>query len=257
MKKSERTLVGVVGIAGGLVLFFLLALPQWDSFSSKNTQVTALKDEVKNLETQKTTLDAQITLLERNTDIPPGITIRKYNEDTRAQIIKELLDKAVTLSTSVGNRFISLIPAEVEAIITPPPPAATGTTPASVSTTAPGAATSTTATATTTPATTGTTTAATTGTATTATGQTDPASTLPKPLLSSFGYDLAIRGTYDSLQRFLKTMDVEKELMEITNITLENEISAIPGATSATGVLPDPQYPIRMTARIRLAMQPE
>jgi hypothetical protein len=248
VKKSERTLVGVAGIAGSLVLVFLLTLPQWDSFSSKNTQVTALKDEVKSLETQKTTLDAQITLLERNTDIPPGITIRKYNEETRAQIIKELLDKMVTLSTSAGNRFISLLPADVDAIITPAP-AAAGTTHA-VGTTG---ATSSTVTA----PNTGTT--VTTATTTTATGvtTTDPNAGLPKPLLSTFGYDLSIRGSYDTLQRFLKTMDVEKELMEITSITLENEISAIPGATSTTGVMPDPQYPIRMTARIRLAMQPE
>ena len=243
MKKSEKTLVGVVAIAGGMALFFLMGLPQWDSFSSKNTQVSLLRDEVKNLETQKTTLDAQVTLLERNTDIPPGIMIRKYNEQTRAQIIKELIDKAVNLSTNAGNRFISLFPADVDAIIPPAAPNTAGTT-------------VTKATATTSPTTPATTTTTTT---TTATGGSDVQQPiLPKPVLSTFGYDLAVRGTYDTLQRFLKTMDVEKELMEITNITLENESSAIPGASSTgSGVLADPHYPIRMTARIRLALQPE
>lgn len=225
-KKSEKTLVGVALLVGGFALFMMVTLPQWDAFSANSSQVAALQEEIKELEAQKTSLDAQVSLLTHNTDIPPGIAIRKYNEQNRAQIIKELLDRVVNLATDSGNRFISLAPSETTPIL---PPASASGKAASGS----GAA----ATAQPTDA-----------------GKGDSTS-LPSPVLNTFGYDLSVRGTYDTLQRFLKTMDGQRELLEITNITLENEAAGLPG--SANAQMADPAWPIRLTARVRLALQPE
>jgi hypothetical protein len=243
LKKSERTLVGVALLMGGLSLFMLVGLPQWDAFSASSGQVTALQEEIKGLEARKTALDAQVSLLMRNTDIPPGIAIRKYNEQNRASIIKELLDHVVNLATDSGNRFISLVPAAATPIL---PPAA----PASASGATANKAAGNSATTASTPSTT----AASAGN-TTASGADQPDAALPQPVLNTFGYDLAVRGTYDTLQRFLKSMEGQRELLEITDITLENEAAGPSG--SANTQMADPAYPIRLTASVRIALQPE
>lgn len=224
MKKSEKTLVGLMMIVGGIALVVGVGLPQWDAFSNNSSRISTLNDEIKGLQVQKENLNATIALLEKNTAIPPGLEIRRYTDQNREEIIKSLLDGVVKLATGAGNRFISLTPSEVAPILAPPPPPKEG--------------------------------AGTKGaTNTNAAASTDPnaAPAAPPPLLSTFGYELAIRGTYDSLQGFLRAMDSQKELLELSSITLENEASKSGKGPDDTA---DPHFPIRLTAKVRLALQP-
>src|SRR5688500_14346409 len=117
LKKSERRLIGGAALAGGVAIVMLVAMPQWDAFSASTNQVNTLKEDVKNLDQQKESLRSQIALLEKNTDIPPGIIIRTYTEDNREQLVKRLLDQVVTLATGAGNKFISLAPYDADPIM--------------------------------------------------------------------------------------------------------------------------------------------
>lgn len=244
LKQSEKTLVGIALMAGSIALFVGLGLPQWDAASASQAQIASLEEEVKNLDAQKSNLNAQIVLLQKNTDIPAGIEIRTYNDNNREQIIKEFLDNITNLATDAGNKFISLTPGEAIPIL--------GVGKDGEATTAkPGDKSATTATST-----------ANTSSATTQAGTTntptagDTSATLqPTPILSTFGYELAIRGTYDTIQSFLRAMDEQKSLLEISGITLENELGGT--MTGSSSQIADPNYPIRLTARIRLALQPE
>lgn len=231
LKKSEKLLVGGALIAGGIALFIGVGLPQWDAYTSSNTQVTDLNQQITDLGTQKETLNAQIALLEKNTDIPPGIEIKTYTPDNKEAIIKEQLDEVVGLATRAGNKFISLTPTEAEPILPPPKapekgkngeaaanPEATGTADASASG-----------------------------------DKKEPV--MPDPILSTFGYDLAVRGTYNSIQNFLKLMDEQRALLEVSGIRLENEAGGDQTASAGDKVI-DPSAPIRLTAKLRLALQP-
>jgi hypothetical protein len=215
-------------------------MPQWDSWNASNNQVNALKEEIKNFTAQQDSLKAQVALLRQHTDVPLGVTIRTYNEGNREQIIKALLDHVVNLAMGAGNRFISLKPSDAAPMIPPPAPSAS-------------------AAKTTTTTTTSTTTAAS-ATTSTSTSTTDAnaeaeAAVAPPPL-TTFGYDMAIRGSYDTLQRFLRIMGQQKELLEIVSLTLDNEAVKGKAASSSAGI-PDPSRPLKLTAHLRLAIQPE
>ena len=231
LKKSEKMMVGYGLIAGGIAIVVGLGLPQLDAFNASNGQVNDMNQQIKDLAVQKETLTAQITLLEKNTDIPPGIDIRTYTADNKEQTIKEMLDGVVGLATEAGNRFISLTPSDADPVI--PPPAATADKGKDAATGA----------------------AQTPAAGATASGDDKKDAALPPPIMSTFGYDLAIRGTYDSIQNFLKAMDGQKELLEISGIRLENE-AGNDQVNSSGERITDPSAPIRLTAKLRLAMQP-
>jgi hypothetical protein len=135
----------------------------------------------------------------------------------------------VQVSNDTGNVFISLTPFDAEPIVPPPPPPdkTDGSTTASATTT----------------------------------GSTDPnkPEAPPAPLLSTFGYEIDMRGTYDSLQSFLRNMDQQKELMEVFSITLQNEAFPDPSKPPTTdpNSSPDPKFPIRLNAKLRLVLQPQ
>jgi len=241
LKKSEKNLVGVATIAIGGAIIMMVAMPQWDSWNASNNQVNALKEEIKNFTAQQDSLKAQVALLRQHTDVPLGVIIRTYNEGNREQIIKSLLDHVVNLAMGAGNRFISLKPSDAAPMIPPPAPSAaaakTGTT-----------TTTTTSTTTAASATTSTT------TSTTPDANAEAEAAVAPPPLTTFGYDMAIRGSYDTLQRFLRIMGQQKELLEIVSLTLDNE--ALKGKAGSAGT-PDPSRPLKLTAHLRLAIQPE
>jgi hypothetical protein len=192
--------------------------------------VTTLNEEMTSLKSQKETLTAQIALLERNTDIPPGVNIKTYTPENKAEVIKELLDQVVSLATGAGNKFISLKPAEVTPLVAPPEEKKEDDkTKAADATPATGA--------------------------TDATKPEGEAEALPPPLLNTFGYEMAVRGSYDTIHHFLKAMTEQKELLEISGINIAYESMASGTSGSDSKVL-DPNYPIRLTATIRLALQP-
>jgi|GEM_PF-1983797 len=248
LKKSEKNLVGIASIAIGGAIIMMVAMPQWDSWNASNNQVNSLKEEIKNLTAQQNSLNAQVTLLRQHTDVPLGVTIRTYNEGNREQIIKSLLDHVVNLAMGAGNRFISLKPSDAVPMILSPPPLKTA---ANGYSSTPAAATTTT-TNTTTTATTTTTTSTTTSTTPDVNAEAEAA--VAPPPLTTFGYDMAIRGSYDTLQRFLRVMGQQKELLEIVSLTLDNE--AVKGKAGSAGT-PDPSRPLKLTAHLRLAIQPE
>lgn len=247
LKQSEKTLVGVAMIAAGIALVVTIGLPQFDAYNASNTELTSLKDEITSLETQKTTLAAQIKILEKNTDIPSDIKVKTFTLDTREQMIKQMLDQAIGLASVSGNVFISLSPVEVD-----PFP---GTAEASAKDGQSGDAAqgenkdkansdqSESADAS----------ADDSG----SDGESKEPPPPPAPTLSTFGYELAVRGTYDTIQKFLQKMTQQKELMEILEVTLENEATASSGSSSSSGSasLANPKAPIKLKATLRLAMQ--
>jgi hypothetical protein len=245
LKRSEKMLVGLGMMAGGLALLIGVGLPQWDAYSATNTQIAALNDEIKLMDSQKTSLNAQIALLEKNTDIPPDIHIRTYTEQSKDEVIKAMLDQLVNMATDTGNKFISLSPDETAAPIVAPPPAADKDKAKD------GKAQGNQATPT----------ASTSATGSAAADQpADPNAPpeVPPPILSTFGYNLSIRGTYDTLQHFLRSLDSQKELMEVSAILVENEAGADrAGGGSGAATTSDPMHPLKLTASVRIVLQPE
>lgn len=217
MKQSEKTLIGLMLVVGGIALVALVGLPQWDAFSSNQSQVTSINDEIKALEAQKTILNAEISQLEKNSAIPQDVEVHVYTEKNRERIIKGMLDRVVNLATQAGNLFISLAPLDDKSSV-PVPPEPKEAKPAA-----------------------------------NAGSANEEVPTPPPPVLSQFSYELSIRGTYTSVQNFLRAMAEQKALVEIATIKLENE----QGETRTADNHPDPFHPIRMTATIRLALQPE
>lgn len=222
LKHTEKMLVGAAMLAAGIGIVVGVGLPQFDAYNASTTELTNLNEEMTSLQGQKESLTAQIAILEKNTDIPPDIKIKTYTDKNREEVIKQVLDQIAGLATGAGNKFISLKPAEVTPLVAAAPvdeaaaKAAAGTTPANGSTT-------------------------------------EAPAEAPPPMLNTFGYEMSVRGTYDTIQKFLKAMANEKELMEISAINVTNE-SNIQGGASPDA-LADPSYPIKLTATLRLAMQ--
>lgn len=227
LKPNEKKLVGIMMLVGGVAMITALGLPQWDAFMANTSQSGSLNEEIKSLDAQKANLGSQIALMEKNTAVPPGLKIRTYTEENREQIIKEMLDGVLGMATTAGNKFISLKPLEEQAAEQAAPEATSeqGTAQAPDGATADAAA------------------------------QSQAAETAaPTATLSSFGYELSIRGTYNTIQGFLRALDEQKELMEISGIVLENEYN--PDQPADADSNPDPSFPIRLTAKLRLVLQP-
>jgi hypothetical protein len=245
MKNSEKQLVGIAILAAGVYVVFSFGLPQWDSFSANNTKSASLQSDLKAAEAERDNLNLQISLLQKNIDIPADIRVKTFTNDTEAQAAKELLDHVVNLATGAGNKFISLAPVTVQPFLAAPKAqgASDPNAPAGAATTPPpgdpNAAAS--------PPPAG--------------SEEEKAVALAKaqaslPPLVTKGYELTIRGTYSTLQGFLRFMDQEKMVMDMMSFDLENEAASTstnPGA--ATGKTTDPNFPLRLKITLRLALQ--
>ena len=224
----------------GIAVVFAAGLPQWDATSANISKASSLKDELKSSETQQESLKLQISMLEKNIDIPSDIEIKTFNDNNEEQATKELLDHVVNLATTGGNKFISLSPAEVAPFWTPPPPPKTQDPNAPAAPTDAAASAAPAASATDTPA------------------ATDPnaaaaAASSAASLLVTKGYDLTIRGTYTSLQSFLRAMDKQRMIFDMSNFDLESESSSTTADAGST--VSDPDFPLRLKVTLRLALQ--
>jgi len=79
----------------------------------------------------------------------------------------------------------------------------------------------------------------------------------PPPVLQRFKYDLAIRGTFDSLQEFLQLMNTQKELVEVSSIMIENEAGAERAMDPGPDKVYDPFHPLKLSATLAIYLQPE
>lgn len=241
MKNSEKQLVGIAILAAGVYVVFSFGLPQWDAFMTNNTKSASLQSDLKAAEAERDNLNLQISLLQKNIDIPADIQVKTFTNDNEEQAAKELLDHVVNLATGAGNKFVSLAPITVEPFLAPKQPenpdpnAQEGMMPNPVDPNAapppaPGS-------------------------------EEEKATALAKaeaslPPLVTKGYDLTIRGTYNSLQSFLRSMDQQKMVLDMITFDLQNEAA---GGTPAPGdslaATPDPNYPLRLKITLRLALQ--
>src|SRR5690606_9454086 len=112
MKRSEKMLVGIALIAGGLAVLLTVGMDAWNALNSTNASIESLKTEINSLETQKTALAASVAQLEKNTQAPLDVHIRKFNDGNREEMIKAILDQVVSVVSGTGNLFVGIVPAE-------------------------------------------------------------------------------------------------------------------------------------------------
>lgn len=255
MKRSEKMLIGGGMIVVGLGVLGMFGSEQWTNFSNNTIQADTLNKEIQAMTQQQQGLQRSIDTLKKGVDLPENITIQEYTPETRDAVIKAVVDQVVGKATSTGNTLISLSPATVDPFIPAEDPEAKDPNAAADPNAAPAEGADPNATP-----------------ADPNAEPVDPAATgapvitigeqasgPPKPSLETFGYELIIRGTYDSLQAFLRSLASNRELMEVMNIRLENETGVsrvMPDASTGGGdVALDPSRPIKMTATLRLVMQ--
>lgn len=229
LKEREQKLIGAMLIVGAIAAFVGVGLPNFDTISKSLAKKKELEDENKSLDTQKATLETSVKALQEAARLPNDMQVRQYTAETQQKVVKELLDSVIKYSAKNGNTVVYLKPwADVPKILPPPPP---------VDTTAAAAA----------------------GTP----GATTPPATTPPPspadMLTTVGYEFAMRGTYQTIQNFLEAMDEQKEILELNSIQLVNEAGADrvggKGAIPSTDVLKDPTKPIRLTVKLRLVLE--
>lgn len=233
MKSSEKKLVGIAMAAGGIALFVAMGLPQWDVFTANTTKAGTLRDTLKSTQAMKDNLTVQVSLLEKNIDIPADIQVKTFTNDTEEQATKELLDHVINLATGVGNKFISLSPASVDPFLAPKPKAkdkdGKEIDPAAAEAASGASAEDTKA------------------------AMLAAAEANAPPLLTK-GYELTVRGTYDTLQSFLRAMDKQTMILDMLNFDLENEAVDTSAPSDASAAF-DPSFPLRLKVTLRLALQ--
>lgn len=213
LKRSEKTLVGLMMVVGGLALLVMFGLPQFDALMTNIQRKQELENQLTSATQTRDILSSSVQELRRRTTQGSEINIRKYTLQDKEKQIKEILDQVVRAAGKTGNKFISLEPVEVPPLFTPPPPPTEEELKKAQER-----------------------------------GEPPPE---PPAKLDTFGYEFAIRGTYRTIQAFLKAMDDHTELMELHAIVLTNEAAE----ASVTDDV-DFEHPIRLTAKLRMVLQP-
>ena len=198
MKSSEKMIVGICLAVAGVALIFYAGLPQWDVYNTNTTKAASLNDELKSSQAQKIELDASIARLKHNIALPLDIDVQAFTSDTESTATKALLDHVVGLATQANNKFISLSPAEVPPLFTPPSDDKSDTANSDSASNKQNDSTSK-------------------DNQVTKNANGDTTKSDDSALLVTKGYELTIRGTYDSLQYFLRAMDAEKKVFDLYN----------------------------------------
>ncbi len=223
LKDREAKLIGIMLIIGGLGAFVALGLPQLDALGKAVQQKGTLEQSNQDLEAQKQTIQTAINTLQEQAKLPNDVKVRQYTDATQQKVVKEILDTVIKSAATRDNTVVYLKPwLEVTPIIPPPPAPDPNAQPPAGANAAP------------------------------------PAPPPPPPL-TTVGYEFAIRGTYQTIQSFLESMDQQKEIVEINSVQLLNEGGADrvggKGAITAAEVLKDPTKPIRLTTKLRLVLE--
>ena len=164
-------------------------------------------------------------------EVPAEVHLREFaSEDDLQPLVKDVLNDIVGFADAHNNKLIVLKPYAAEPFIKPPPEPETG-------------------------------------------GIRRNAQKAPSPeeqqkldeqrklanQIRTIGYEMAIRGTYGTIQSFLKEMEQYDQLVEINTITLLNEAGADRSGANplvkGKDVLFDPARPIRATMMLRLGLK--
>jgi hypothetical protein len=259
MTKKEQVLVGATLVVGGLVgIGMLLVMPQVDAITLGWSNIEQQKKQLEQLNVQKSSLESHIAQYQQEKKIPTDIILRTYKPDNVAAVMKEMVGTIVSQATKNGTMLISLIPVDLNTPFgesnsggsTPAPTAPTPVTPVASSAAAP---------ATTEAPAANPVQAAANAVGSAVTGSSaSTAPVAPQPLrpgLQTYGYDLVVRGNYQSIQGFLASLNKHKELIEVSNILIENEAGSERQDTD--GIKSDLLRPIKLTTRLKLILLPD
>ncbi|MEB3287168.1 MAG: hypothetical protein VKJ04_06660 [Vampirovibrionales bacterium] len=238
LKKSEKQLVAVMLFVCAGAAVFMLGLPNLKLIQESWAAKTSLETEIKNSDTVESSLRVQVETLKQQMKLPNDIIIRKHTPENLQANVKEILNKVLKLASRNNNKIISLAPwSEVPPIL---PPQAAAAVPAETQANTENAG-----------------------------GEDEkPAAPAPPPL-TVVGYELSLRGSFEAVQGFLKEMEKQTELVDISSIQIVNEQGPDRGAedrssggrseqneTSDAPIM-DPTKPIKLIAQLRLVLEPQ
>lgn len=227
MKAREKTIVGVGLMAGGIFLMMQFGLPQWDQFTANLNTINSAGARLQNFQATRDALANEVRKL-RNTDtLPAAVQIREFSGDNLQEMVKGMLDDVVGFAAANNNKLVQLKPYAADPFIKPPQLENDNTPFGQKKELTP-----------------------------------EQEKQLEESRqLQTIGYELVIRGTYGTIQSFLKDMEQYGELVEISSIELVNEAGADRSGTDPlvdggqADVLFDPSRPIRATMNLRLGLK--
>ncbi|MGE0201829.1 MAG: hypothetical protein AB7P76_12800 [Candidatus Melainabacteria bacterium] len=227
LKAREQMLVGLLLLGGAAYLLFMVGGEQFGKLQTNMTTISSAQGTIESLTTQENTLRSEVTTLKAAGLLPPGIHVRKIPPtESLETLVKDTLDQVVSFASRNNNKLIRLEPTDAPPIVPPPPPPEP-----------------------------------------TASGAPAPETAEEAPVspIISVGYKLALRGTYATIQDFLREVDRNKDLVEVYSVVLINEQGPARGKNGATASgdqdilgkpeLFDPSKPIEMNAVLRLVFE--
>ncbi len=232
LKKREKILIGVMLLAGGIFTLAYFAWPQWEAVSTNQTKLSDTKTATEGLLTQKQALQTEVDRLKKEKNLPLDVVIRRYTPTTRQAVVKEILDEVVNYAAESNNKLISLEPYNATPIVTASQEEEDAKNDKEKSKNKSKK-----------------------GSSSSKNSEDNPDEPKPSPL-TVVGYEMSIRGTYDSIQNFLARMEDHKDLIEVSSIDLLNEAGPARKSTTKTPkAILDPSRPIRLNAKLRLILQ--
>jgi hypothetical protein len=255
MTKKEQMLVGATLAVGGLVgIGMMLVMPQVDAITLGWSNIEQQKKQLEQLDMQKSSLESHIAQYQQEKKIPTDIILRTYKPDNVAAVMKEMVGTIVSRATQNGTVLISLIPVDLNTPFGEPNSGGSNPAPTAPTPVTPAASSAETPAKTEAPAANPVQAAANAVTGNSA--STAPVAPQPlRPGLQTYGYDLVVRGNYQSVQGFLASLNKHKELIEVSNILIENEAGTERQDTD--GIKSDLLRPIKLTTRLKLILLPD
>ena len=190
LKHREKLLVGVMLIGLSLYLLIVVGLGQFNQLTTNLKTIDESKEKTELLISQKAKLQAEVVELKNLSLLPPGIKIMTYANQNQEVRVKELLDTVVNMATENNNKLVRLTPTSVPPLVQPVAPSTNKKKNKKK-------------------------------------GKEEPEA--PKPVINAHvaGYEIAIRGTYASIDAFLQAMDKYEYVVEFFDTAILNEAGPI------------------------------